>query len=675
MRKMQKIVCVGVAVLGAVACAIEEIGGTVMPLSGQVSQEGAQGIAQRLRAIKARGGISRFVLSAPGHSVRVKGMMDVAGYAEIGRRLRAIKDAVAGDGIDVGYMMLPTMNCGIHHPWRKFTLADGSVREFTACPGDEEFRRDFAAKCAAVDRELHPFAHMFGDDFRYFGNGCFCEDHLRRFSEKTGVKRSRQELVRALKDMTATGDAFRKEWHLFQTEDLKRMAEMTSAAIGEASPETRPVYCAPGRFPEREAALMARLISGRHRPIIRWWGAKYGIDVPVEAAELLHSAQWSRENLGADIECIYEADPCPHTRFYASAARMSALISATTAMGFSAPLFDALSSRADALATSPDYLDMHLRDRERFAAVKRETSDGRLVGVQAVFNPDARLVKAVVDAKHPLDVRAWYRTLNLLGIPVTTAEAPVKLFAGHHAFRGLDDVAITNLLSGGVFLDGAAAEALTARGFAPLIGVKATMRDKIDFAGERATGWSGLKESYPCSFHQNYGLDGCAVSRLMSAGAENVTEFLGKAERQPSITYFENQVGGKVAVMAVNLANCKSPHVFSFAKRDLLVMLFRQLGGDRTVPARIIDRANVMLLANEDVKAGRLFLHATNLSCDPADAFVLEVLPPYAGKSVEILDGAVWRAADVGWNGNRLTVRPPSPVNVYGTLILRLRND
>ena len=82
-----------------------------------------------------------------------------------------------------------------------------------------------------------------------------------------------------------------------------------------------------------------------------------------------------------------------------------------------------------------------------------------------------------------------------------------------------------------------------------------------------------------------------------------------------------------------------------------------------------------MLLANEDVKTGRLFLHATNLSCDPADAFVLEVLPPYAGKPVEILDGAVWHAADAGWNGNRLTVQPSSPVNVYGTLILRVQGQ
>jgi hypothetical protein len=315
------------------------------------------------------------------------------------------------------------------------------------------------------------------------------------------------------------------------------------------------------------------------------------------------------------------------------------------------------------------------------------------VGVCPAFEPDMRLSESCADRKHPFDLKAWYHVLNRHGIPVTMVKAPVMLYAGHHAFRHMDDAAITNLLSGGalgtarptsgVFLDGAAAEALTERGFAPLMGVKATRRDKIDFTNERTTLPDGSVELIGSSFHQNYGLDGCAVSRLEVCGGlgisrptnapqtEIVAEFFSAAKRQPSITYLENALGGKVAVMAVNLADCKSPNIFKFEKRDLLVRLFRRIGGERAVPARVIDRANVMLLANDDTE--RLFLHAVNLSCDPADSFVLEVMPPYAGGAVEILDGATWRAADAKWDGNLLSIRPPSSVNVYGTLVLRIR--
>ena len=681
-------VCFAVVLFVMTCPAVEDIGGTVMPFGLGSFHGDTDKIAERLREVKRRGGISRFAMSGPGHSVRVNGIMDVAGYAALGRRIGELQRKVAADGILIGYKMMPTMNCGINHPWRKFTLADGRVREFTACPGEESFRKDFAAKCAAVAGAGHPFLHIMDDDFRYYSLGCFCEDHLRRFAEISGVVRNRQEMVKALREEGEAGQKLRMAWHRFQTGDLLLLAKAASDAIAAVSPETRVGLCAPGSFPERETAKIARALAGKHRPIIRWWGSVYGYDCPVETSGLLFSAQWSKENLPQDIECMYEADPCPHSRFYASAVRMEALITTTLAFGYSAPLFQALGGRADALATSPDYIDMHKRCMERFAAVKAEAAKGRLVGVQAFFDPDSRVGGVGGSAKKPLDVAAWHRSLNRLGIPVTTAEAPVKLFAGHHAFRTMDDAAITNLLSGGprsvaasdgtepvpsgggIFLDGAAAEALTARGFASLIGVKATMRDKIDFIGEHQTAWAGTGVSFSCTFHQNYGLDGCAVSRLESAGAVNVTEFSAGAKRQPAITFFENALGGKVAVMAVNLAGCKTPNFFSYAKRELLVKVFRRLGGEKAVPVRNTDRANVMLIANDDGE--RLFMEAVNLSCDPAEQFVFETMPPYAGGKVEILDGATWRDAGATWDGNRFTVKPPAETDVYGTLILRV---
>ena len=636
---MKRIAQIAAAALlaGSVAAApAEDVGGTVTPYSLNAFNGDTDAIADALREVKRRGGISRFVMSGPGHAVRVNGMLDVAGYAALGRRIGELQRKVASDGILVGYKMMPTMNCGINHPWRKFTLSDGKVRTFTACPGDEGFRKDFAAKCAAVAGAGRPFLYLMDDDFRYFTLGCFCEDHLRRFAEISGVSRGRAELVKALRAEGVEGQKTRMAWHRLQTGDLLLLAKAASEAIAAASPETRVGLCAPGKFPERETAEIACALAGRHRPVIRWWGSVYGYDFPVETSGLLFSAQWSRENLPRGIECLYEADPCPHSRFYASAARMEALITTTLAFGYSAPLFQALSGRADALATSPDYVDMHRRCRDRFAAVKAEAAKGRLVGVQAFFDSDMRVGGMGGNAKRPLDVAAWHRSLNRLGIPVTTAEAPVKLFAGHHAFRTLDGAAITNLLSGGAFLDGAAAEALTERGFASLIGVKATPRDKIDFTGERQTEWAGAGVSFRCSFHQNYGLDGCAVSRLELAGAENVTEFFSAVKRQPAITYFENAVGGKVAVMAVNLADCKSPNFFSYAKRELLVKMFRRLGGAAAVPVYNTDRANVMVVANDD--GARLFMEAVNLSCDPVESFEFEVTPPYVGGKVEILD-------------------------------------
>ena len=668
----------------AESMSMESVGGTVMPFGGSSFGGDAEKAAERMRIVKERGRISRFVMSGIGSSVRVNGMKGPEAYTTLGRHIANVQRKVAADGIQIGFFMSPTLNCGINHPWAKFRNFDGTERAFTACPGEEGFRKDLAAKAAALATEAHPFLYLMEDDFRYWGLGCFCGKHLRRFSEQTGVKRGREALVKALRVPGPEGQKLRMAWHRLQVSDLVATAKEVSAAVDAVSPSTRIGLCAPGGFPERETAEIARALAGKHRPVVRWYGSFYGYDYPVLTSGRLFSAQWSRENLPADIEYMYEADPCPRTRFYASAARMEALISTTLASGFCLPLFQALLTREDALETAPDYLDMHGRRLDRFLAIKEEAAKGRLIGVQAWFDSDMRVGGMGGDAKRPLDPEAWFRTVNRLGMPVTMADAPVKLFAGHHTFRTMDDAAITNLLSGqlsttncqlptavGVFLDGAAAEALTERGFASLIGVKATMRNKIDFSGEHLVA-KGDPITFPCAFHQNYGLDGCAVSRLESVGARNLTEFSSGAKRQPAITYFENALGGRVAVMAVNLAGCKSSNVFNFRKRDLLARIFRELGGDRVVPARILDRANVTLLANDDGK--RLFLHAMYLSCDPADSFVFEVVAPYAGGSVEILDGAKWVAADAKWDGGRVTVRPPSPVKVYGTLVLRISN-
>ena len=658
---------------------MEEVGGTVMPFGGSAFGGDADKSAERMRIVKERGGISRFVMSGIGSSVRVNGIKGPEAYTTLGRHIAAVQGKVAADGIKIGFFMSPTLNCGIKHPWAKFTNFDGTERAFTACPGEEGFRKDLAAKAAALAAEAHPFLYLMEDDFRYWGIGCFCANHVRRFAEQTGVKRDRAALVKALREPGTEGQKLRMAWHRLQVGDLVATARKVSAAVAAVSPETRMGLCAPGGFPERETAEIACALAGKHRPVVRWYGSFYGHDFPVKTSGRLFSAQWVRENLSPEIEYMYEADPCPRTRFYASAARMEALISTTLASGFCLPLFQALLSREDALETAPDYLDMHGRRLGRFLAIKDEASKGRLVGVQAWFDSDMRVGGMGGDKKKPLDPEAWFRTLNRFGIPVTMADAPVKLFTGHHTFRTMDDAAITNLLScssagthdrsGGVFLDGAAAEALTERGFAPLIGVKATMRDKIDFSGERLVA-EGEPITYQCAFHQNYGLDGCAVSRLESAGARSLTEFIGKGNRQPAITYFENALGGRVAVMAVNLAGCQSSNVFNFMKRDLLVDIFRRLGGESAVPARVLDRANVTLLANDDGE--RIFLHAMYLSCDPAESFVVEVLPPYAGGKVEILDGAEWKTATASWDGERLTVRPPSKVKVYGTLDLRI---
>lgn len=652
-------------------CINEDVGGTVMPHG---SGESVEVISARFRIVKEWSGILRFTMSGPGHNVRLTGMRDVSYYAELGRKIRAVQDRVAKHGIKVGYKMLPTTNCGIKHPFTKFTYSSGAVREFTACPGDENFRRDFAAKCAALAKEAKPFLYLVDDDFRYHADGCWCERHLRRFSALSGISPNRKAVLTAIYAKDEKGKKNRTLWHKMHVNDLILLAKAASDAVYAVSPETRMGICAPGRFPERDTARIARaLAAGRHRPVIRWWSSAYGYDNPIEMSGMFFSAQWAKENLPQDIECILEADPIPNSRFYASASRFSALISTALASGYSAALYNAMGDPKSISKGTADHIALHKRNLERFAAVKREAAKGRLVGVQTFFDADSRVGGGSGDGKRPFDPEAWYRSFNRLGIPLTTAEAPVKLACGHHAFRTMDDEAVKKLLSGNVILDGAAAVALQERGFGHLIGVKVSDRDKIDFNYELHTGFVDKYTWTGTTFHQNYGLDNGPVARLeLLKGAKSVTVY-GQGEKyQPATSYYENELGGKVAVTALHMAWCKSPSFFCPWKRDMFVKLFRKMGGERIVPARILDRGNMMLFANDGDE--RLFLHAVNISCDPVDYVKFEIVAPYSGGKVEILgtDGT-WQKADVRWKGDQLAVKLPDPVNVYGFFDLRIK--
>ena len=163
--------CVIATVAQADSTPMESVGGTVMPFGGSSFGGDAEKAAERMRIVKARGGISRFVMSGIGSSVRVNGIKGPEAYTALGRHIANVQRKVAADGIKIGFFMSPTLNCGINHPWAKFRNFDGTERAFTACPGEEGFRKDLAAKAAALaaERENND-GHLTIDTTAYFRN-------------------------------------------------------------------------------------------------------------------------------------------------------------------------------------------------------------------------------------------------------------------------------------------------------------------------------------------------------------------------------------------------------------------------------------------------------------------------------------------------------------------------
>ena len=650
----------------------EPVLGTVLPFGGippGADNAYVSNVVSTVRDVRARTGVTRFVLGGPGHSVRVSGVLPTEGYRALGRMIRTAQEQVRDEGIEIGYRMGPTVNVGINHPWQKFVTSSGEERLFSACVGDPAYQGAFARQCAAVAGECRPYLHMMEDDFRYFGPGCFCTNHLRRFSAQSGRSWSREELVKALQEPEAV--ELRQSWQTLQVGDLVMLARCASEAIRAVSPSTRVGLSAPGMLDERATTDIARTLAGPgRRPFVRWWGSIYGTDYPLDVADILFYARWSKENVSDGVECVYEADPCPRNPFYASCARMAGLCSTAYAFGFDGLWYWGVT--ADGFAGESQYVSEYGRQVKRLETIRACGKEGRLCGISVAMNPAARSLQecGAVPQDRPLDDPAAARLLNRLGIPYTTRQGNVTFYTGHWAFLGMDDAAVRRLLSGRVILDGAAAEELTRRGFAELLGVSAEQRDRVDFTGERR---NSDGTDYYCAFHQNYGLDGCKVSRLKASGAEEVSFFYDtKPGRhiQPAVTRFANAVGGRVVVLAVNLAYANTPNLYSAEKRELIVDQIRWLGGEGVLPVRVFREANVMVVANVDAAKSRLFVHALNMSCDVMGSISFEVSSDWRGGRVEVLDDARWRPADVKWEGGVLTVAGVLPV--YRTLVFRV---
>jgi hypothetical protein len=88
-------------------------------------------------------------------------------------------------------------------PFRAMVDPDGKAANLCVCPLDEHWRA-YIAEVYAKYAKLSPDTVWVEDDFRYHNHdpllwgGCFCAEHMRRFSERAGRELSREEFIKKL---------------------------------------------------------------------------------------------------------------------------------------------------------------------------------------------------------------------------------------------------------------------------------------------------------------------------------------------------------------------------------------------------------------------------------------------------------------------------------------------
>ncbi len=159
------------------------------------------------------------------------------------------------------------------------TMCDryGKSASAVACPSDENYL-DYIAEMYAEYARLSPDTLWIEDDMRLHNHspldwgGCFCEHHMKVFSEKIGHTVTREEFASAV---CAEGEVhpWRKIWLDVARETICNLIERISDAVFKVNPNVRLglmtsmpyVHCAEGRDWDR----IIGALTGNRRPLVR----------------------------------------------------------------------------------------------------------------------------------------------------------------------------------------------------------------------------------------------------------------------------------------------------------------------------------------------------------------------------------------------------------------------
>jgi hypothetical protein len=638
-----------------------------------------------MRELKRQSGLRRFLLTAPGLGVRLTGFPDNKVYQDFGELLLRVKNAVAGDGIEVGWWCAPSLKSG-KAAFQRITGIDGQTSDISSCPLDEGFAETFSNNVATVARIAKPFMIQFEDDYELSNHigvsfGCFCPLHLKEFEKRTGTQYSREDLMDIFSHVDDNSIKLRRQWAEMSRDSLTGLARCIRDKIDEVSAETRISLCQAGcaDFDGNMTEAVGRAFAGKTRPTIRLRGSNYSSDSAEILPSTIFSVHYFKENLPEDFELMHESDTYPHTRFFMSASKLKSLISAALSYGLDNSLLYALQYLDNPLEES-GYFKMFKAKSKKFDALKQAVADCKVKGCQILSSPWEHIAvpyNKATGARPAKGVNPWVQVLGRHGIPYTAGPGNVKLLAGEYA-QIISDEEIKELLKTNVMMDGRTAFILSQRGFFEYIGVEVMPGGAAAFCHEGISQDADFQEidgklMYNFIFAPAGSEGGSFYELKPLSGTKILTEFLAPEEVPvvPGMTRFENSLGGRVAVTAFDLENNRSSAVFNYRKKEILRQTLEWLGKE-SLPVFVKDLPNVFCIYNESLSGNMAVITLINLSSDTAESISLDLPDTWKNCKCEMLAcSGDWN--DVATKNNGQTVEILTELKLMTPIFIKLQ--
>lgn len=632
----------------------------------------------KIRWLHEKFGFTCFCPGGLSKGYRSEGYPSREEYIKKAKIFAEVREWAKNRGLSCGWFCNMTLKSGpcAHTP---ILRANGTPHPFANCPLDEGFSDMLAEDIAAFSAVARPDFIFVEDDFSISAaDGCFCERHLAAFAKRQGKRYEREELLAILAKDTPEALAINRAWQALKKDTLVALAKEIRAAMDKECPEI-PIGLMQSGASDRDGDFtedVAKALAGEnHTPFVRLYGTFYCGFESKKLPSVMHHPLYFTEHMSEDILRYHESDTYPHSRFFSSGKQMNALLAAAYSYGMVGSIYFA-QQYLDLPFEEDAFGKLHAAEKERLQAVAKIAEKCRPAGVEICYDPFYNTLDR--QSSEPY----FAECLGRFGIPFATTEGSVAFLDARQA-KYFDHETLMRYFSKGLFLDGEAARLLCERGYEKYLGVRVgedvlkkrpslvydlgaleIITEDFAIAGEGREMWCA--HAY-CPKGNGSWMEMTVIDEKTEAVTEG-RDFRGKPI-MPTMTYFENALGGRVCVMSLTVKNNPSQALFNYRRQGLLQRLIASMADEYPFVQGAPDMYLIALMpkaADSDL-CGMLTL--INLSEDDAENVLLH-LPPHLCAAKQILtvarDGSlVPLSAEREENGIRLRGALPGCTPTY----------
>ena len=537
------------------------------------------------------------------------------------------------------------------------------------CPLDPQYREYIFQTIAEVAKE-HPCFLLGDDDIRGFSPNaeCFCELHTAEFNRRTGHCFSPEEYRQAVLH-SKVGDEIFTAYERLREDTVNGVCSLIREAIDSVDSSIPAGVCMPA-WELRFSGFASQAIAAKGQPpVMRIANSSFMEESSIDFSDNHLHSQSLRQFWKKIPFVLDETDTYPHTLFSKSAAGMHAKLVSAIFAGLNGSKLWYVNCHEAGKPVSRKYTEILEKHRGYYPELNRVMQNAGLEGVFIPMLDQFPNWHPACPQERFLPKVNWaHRMLGIYGIPFTATydltQDGIYAVAGEETVNRFTDEQIRQLMTRKLLLDGAAAVALTRRGFASSMGVSA---EKCDFQFNREVSADGsvnyiLSKTPEIPFLTLLAPEAEVLTRLKYAEYA-VSQTLDDVA--PATVLYRNAAGGLICTTAFSVGI-----LFSWARplrKEWLVSILDRMNGNQ-IPFVAVENQWLMMLHRKLI-SGENLLGVFNLGFDTMESLEIRCAKKPA-KAEFLQPSGEWRMLDFAWKDGILTL--PIPLACYEPAVIRI---